>query len=80
MTFKTKEFVWVERFYKHLVKCFDEMQLKGCYKYWQHYDYGVNTFVTYSLIFTRNHPISFKYFRGKKNFYFCEIEAKKEEN
>ena len=29
VTFKTEEFVWVIKFYYHLEKCFEELQVEG---------------------------------------------------
>ena len=73
VTFKREEFVWVERFYKHLQKSFQDLDIKGWDDFEQLYDYGVEAYITYSLFCTRNQLLGFKFFRYKKGIYFCDI-------
>ena len=73
VTFKREEFVWVERSYEHLKKSFEELNLEGWSDFQQIYDYDVENYVTYSLVCTRNEPLSLTFFRDKKNTYFEEF-------
>ena len=79
MTFRRQEFVWVEKFYKHLKKSFKELNIQDSNDFMQFYDYDIQAYVTYSLICTRNKLISLKFFRDKKNIYFCDIKAAEKE-
>ena len=76
VTFRREEFVWVGKFYEHLKKCFEESNIQDWNGFMQFYDYA---YVTYSLVCTRNKPISLKFFRDKKNIYFCDTAAAEKE-
>ena len=75
VTFRREEFVWIGKFYEHLKKCFQESNIQDWNGFMQFYGYDVNAYVTYSLVYTRNKPISLKFFSHRKNIYFCDIAA-----
>ena len=77
VTFKTEEFLWVERFYDHLKKCFKELKVEGWDDFTQYYDYDVESYVSYSLICCRSKPISLKSFRDKKKHLFLGYCSRK---
>ena len=66
VTFKLEEFVWVERFYDHLRKCFEELSSEGWSDFKQVYDYDIDFYVTYCLVCSRSEPLTIKFFRDKK--------------
>ena len=73
VNFKKEYFVWVEKFFEHLTKSFEEMEIKGWSDFKQLDDYDVENYVTYTLFCKKTKMIDSKYFSDKKDVYFCDI-------
>ena len=54
------------------------MNVQGWSDFEQFYDYEVQGYVTYTLVCTKDHPMSLKFFRDKINKYYSDIVVTQE--
>ena len=70
--FHREEFVYVEKFYKHLMKYFKEFELEDNWSdFVQNYEYDVENYCTYNLISVCHKLLEGEYFNEKRTIYFC---------